>query len=80
MNKMNGEMGGAYGNLGYGSGASSIRDENSSTNLLSLDNSDESNLTHSDTIIINGKRINTNINSDRKGMNSFGSFKLYMYI
>lgn len=66
MNKMNGEMGGGYGNLGYGSGASSIRDENSSTNLLSLDNSDESNLTHSDTIIINGKRINTNINSDRK--------------
>ena len=57
-------MDGGYGNLGYGSGASSIRDENSSTNLLSLDNSDESNLANSsnDVLIINGKRINNNNN------------------
>jgi len=49
-------------NLGYGSGSSSIRDENSSANLLSLENSNENNLnTTSKALSINGKKIKQTI-------------------
>ena len=43
--------------MGYGSGSSSIRDENSSANLLSLENSNENNLnTTSKALSINGNK------------------------
>lgn len=51
-------MNGGTFNLGYGSGASSIKDENSSVNLLSLENSTTPNDERAEIILVNGKRIN----------------------